>query len=154
MQLGHLYSSDEQKVRGITGAHWLNFLNDDWGERLGGLERLRDQLPADSSTVEPYNGGVSIHVGQYPEPGHMDDRLPPRYVWLNRVLKSIRVPRLGYHIGNTPGELALPEDAMPYFTRFDAASEALGLQLQSDEGDDPSAPKDLADWARANRTSV
>ena len=28
---------------------------------------------------------------------------------------------------------------MPYFTRFDAASEALGRQLQIDEGGDPSA---------------
>lgn len=139
VHLAEIYSLFDQRVVGITGAHWLNFLNDDWIEKLGGLEHLRDQLPADSFAVEPYEGGVFIQAGPYPEPGHKHDGLPPRYVWLNRVLKPIRVADFGYHMGNTPGELALPEDAMPYFTRFDAASEALGRQLEIDEGDNPSA---------------
>ena len=115
-------------LKGISGAHWLNFLDDDWVTRLGGLEHLQSQLPDDSFTVEAYPGGVFIQAGAYPEPGHKDDGLPSRYVWLNRVLKPIRLPAMQYHMGDTPGQLALPEDALSYFTRFDAASDALSSE--------------------------
>ena len=139
VQLSGLYSFYDQKPKGITGAHWLNFLSTDWIEKLGGLEHLRDQLPADSFTVEPYDGGIFIQAGPYPEPGHKNDGLPPRYVWLNRVLKPIRVADISYHRGNTPGELASQEDVLPYLTRFDVASDALGRQLEVDESNTPSA---------------
>ncbi|SFQ38717.1 type VI immunity family protein [Variovorax sp. 770b2] len=130
-------------LKGISGAHWLNFLDDDWVTRLGGLEHLRSQLPEDLFKVEACPGGVFIQAGAYPEPGHKDDGLPPRYVWLNRVLKPIRLPAMQYHMGDTPGQLALPEDALSYFTRFDAASDALGSESnQAAKGSDLSvAPR-------------
>jgi hypothetical protein len=114
---------------GISGAHWLNFLDDEWVARSGGLEHLCSQLPPETFAVEPCSGGVFIQAGPHPEPGHKEDGLPPRYVWLNRVLKPIRMSKMQYHTGSTHGQLALPEDAEPYFMRFDAASDALGEEF-------------------------
>jgi hypothetical protein len=104
---------------GIDSPHWLNFLNDYWVERLGGIEAIKAQLPADRFVVEPYEGGLFIQAGPYPEPGHKEDGLPPDYVWLNRVLKPIRSPTMVYCMGDTPGQLAQDQGAYEYFTRFD-----------------------------------
>jgi hypothetical protein len=134
-QLGN----SREGLLGISGAHWLNFLNDDWVVRLGGVEHLRSELAPETFTVEPYSGGLFIQAGPHPEPGHKDDGLPPRYVWLNRVLKPVRVAKMQYHIGSTPGQLALPEDAGTYFTRFDDASDALGDRLDIAKREDSAA---------------
>ncbi len=124
VQANRLYCASKG-VKGISGAHWLNFLADEWIEKLGGLEALRKRLPEDVFVVESYPGGVFIQAGPYPEPGHKEDGFPPAYVRLNRVLMPIRVARFGYHMGSTLGELALPEDWEPYFRRFDRVSEEL-----------------------------
>lgn len=119
----------EQGLLGIDSPHWMNFLADHWVGKLGGIDALRAQLPAETFVVEPYDGGVYIQAGPYPEPGHKEDGLPPAYVWLNRVLMPVRAPEMVYHTGDEPGELARYQGAKPYFTRFDAASDKLGASL-------------------------
>ncbi|MDC8784034.1 type VI immunity family protein [Roseateles koreensis] len=119
LQLGDIFWSTKGGHIGINSPHWLNFLHDRWVQKLGGVEAIRAQLPADHFVVEPYEGGLFIQAGAYPEPGHRDDGLPPNYVLLNQVLKPIRAPEMGYCYGDTPGELARYQGAYEYFTRFD-----------------------------------
>jgi hypothetical protein len=131
---------------GIDSPHWLNFLSDYWIAKLGGIDALRAQLPEETFVVEPYDGGVFIQAGAYPEPGHRDDGLPPAYVWLNRVLMPVRAPTMVYCMGDEPGQLATHQGAKEYFTRFDAASAKLADYTQSKgsaSADGSSAPTSL-----------
>jgi Protein of unknown function (DUF3396) len=130
IQMGRLFRGEEGLL-GIDSPHWLNFLNDHWVAKLGGIEALRAQLPEETFVVEPYDGGVFIQAGAYPEPGHRDDGLPPAYVWLNRVLKPVRAPEMVYCMGDEPGQLARYQGAHEYFTRFDAASAKLADYTQT-----------------------
>ncbi|MFV5215089.1 type VI immunity family protein [Azonexus caeni] len=124
MQMSNLFWN-EQGHLGIDSPHWLNVLGARWVEKLGGFDALKAKLPEDVFVVEPCGEGVFIQAGPYPEPGHKDDGLPPAYVWLNRVLLPVRAPKMVYCFGDNPGQLAQRQGAMPYFTRFDAASAKL-----------------------------
>ena len=135
VQMGSLFHWEKGHL-GIDSPHWLNFLSDHWVAKLGGLEALRAQLPAETFLVEPYDGGVFIQAGALPEPGHRDDGPPPAYVWLNRVLKPVRAPAMAYCMGDEPGQLGIDQGAQGYFTRFDAASEKLGMPPVSQVAND------------------
>ncbi|CAN5433538.1 hypothetical protein BH11PSE9_BH11PSE9_22230 [soil metagenome] len=119
VQISDAYDEFRGGHVGIDSPHWLNFLNDGWVQKLGGVEGIRAQLPSDRFVVEAYRGGLFIQAGAYPEPGHIADGLPQAYVWLNRVLKPIRSPTMAYCYGDTPGQLATDQGAYEYFTRFD-----------------------------------
>lgn len=138
VQLGDVFN-DEKGPLGIDSPHWLNFMNDYWVDKLGGIEALRAQLPAETFVVEPYDGGVFIQAGPYPEPGHRDDGLPSAYVWLNRVLRPVRAPTMVYCMGDEPGQLATHQGAKEYFTRFDAASAKLAEYSQTEAASTPDA---------------
>ena len=133
VQMAGIYHLERGHL-GIDSPHWLNFLSDRWVGKLGGVDAIRAQLPDETFTVEPYEGGLFVQAGEYPEPGHKTDGLPPPYVWLNRVFKPIRAPTMVYCMGDEPGQLAQNHGARQYFTRFDAASEKLPPWPASNDG--------------------
>jgi len=87
---------NQNAFSGLLAANWLNVVDDDCVERLGGLsavnQRLAELPGGDRIGVEPYPGGLLLQAGESPllnEPGQ-PGQVPAVYQPVARLLRPLR----------------------------------------------------------------
>lgn len=108
-----------QLTDGIKGADWITILGDEFLERLGGKQKLIDQLD-DNFTFYDYPGGTMIQAGPAPQIGDVKRKHIPRfYKQLGNILKPIRAEmNVTYLKPPLPG-IDAKEKSEQWFARFD-----------------------------------
>lgn len=114
--------TDEKMRNGLRSVNWQTFFNNEWLEKLGGTSSLHVSLSDPAIGIIPYNGGVIIQAGEWPELGWIKDNpYPEVYVKVNNALKPIRAPEidsLGY--GSIAGEIRFDKNSTArWLARFD-----------------------------------
>ncbi|MBD2801705.1 DUF3396 domain-containing protein [Xenorhabdus sp. M] len=112
-------NDDDCYRNGIRSINWYTFFQDEWLNKLGGMEKLSTDLGDKHIHIMKYEGGVIVRAGDWPELGWKKETpYPESYVKVNNVLKPIRAPEINnLSYGTTAGE-----------TRFDKTSTAQWLK--------------------------
>ncbi|EIU7556869.1 DUF3396 domain-containing protein [Providencia rettgeri] len=116
---------------GIRSINWYTILSDEWVNKIGGGTYLKQQFMNDDIHLLPYQGGIVIKAGEWPELGWVErDPYPKLYVKVNHVLKPIRTPSFkSFHLGSISGEIRLDERlTKEWQERLDAEGEKLELK--------------------------
>lgn len=104
----------------IKGVSWLTIVGNALLDKLGGVEKVKQQLKQPGLQVRPYRGGLIVQAGDYPALGGEEEGLPPLYVAVNRVFKPIRIPdpdQLHHHM---PDRESFDKEAtLRWYARFD-----------------------------------
>ena len=112
----------------IFGVGWLTAINKAMVEKVGGLPRLRSELPANWFAKYDYGNGLAIQAGPEPEiaPVELDPK-PSIYVLPAMALKDIRLPDSDdLHYGSKDGEPRLIGlAAKQWMARFDVPEDEL-----------------------------
>ena len=89
-------------IDGIKTVNWLTAINYEWFNKIMEEEALNSELPMNWFIGYDYGTGVVIQAGTLPLSGSVEeDPLPAPYVLLNRILKPLRVEKIGsLHRGN------------------------------------------------------
>ncbi|MBJ9374557.1 type VI immunity family protein, partial [Acinetobacter sp. TGL-Y2] len=89
-------------IEGIKTVSWLTAINYEWFNSIKEEEALNSELPMNWFIGYDYGTGIVIQAGALPLMGSVEsDPLPAPYVLLNRVLKPLRVEKIGdLHRGN------------------------------------------------------
>ncbi|EKK3976245.1 type VI immunity family protein [Cronobacter sakazakii] len=114
--------TDKHSREGIRSVNWHTFFNNDWLNKLGGIQYLRSALGNSSIEIIPYDVGVIIRAGEWPELGWIKDNpYPELYVKVNKVLKPIRAPEIGsLGYGSIAGEIRFDDSSTArWLARFD-----------------------------------
>ncbi|QBX82574.1 type VI immunity family protein [Citrobacter tructae] len=114
--------TDKRLRNGFRTINWQTFFNNEWLEKLGGMSYLRSTLSNPAINITPYNGGVIIRAGEWPELGWVNDNpYPELYVKVNNVLKPIRAPEIGsLGYGSIAGEIRFDDNSTArWLARFD-----------------------------------
>ena len=83
-------------IDGIKTVNWLTAINYEWFNKIREEEALNSELPMNWFIGYDYGTGVVIQAGTLPLSGSVeDDPLPAPYVLLNKVLKPLRVEKIG-----------------------------------------------------------
>ena len=114
--------TDNKMRNGLRSINWQTFFNNEWLEKLGGMSYLCGTLSDPAIKIIPYQGGVIIRAGEWPELGWVKDNpYPEHYIKVNKVLKPIRAPKidsLGY--GSIAGEVRFDSHSTAkWLSRFD-----------------------------------
>ncbi|MEB8679322.1 DUF3396 domain-containing protein [Cronobacter malonaticus] len=116
-------SNTDKKMRaGLRSVNWYTFFNNEWLNKLGGIQYLRSALSNASIEIIPYDAGVIIRAGEWPELGWVKDNpYPELYVKVNKVLKPIRAPEIGsLGYGSIAGEIRFDRNSTArWLARFD-----------------------------------
>ncbi|EIX1501784.1 type VI immunity family protein [Cronobacter sakazakii] len=116
-------SNTDKKMRaGLRSVNWYTFFNNEWLNKLGGVQYLRSALGNASIEIIPYDAGVIIRAGEWPELGWVKDNpYPELYVKVNKVLKPIRAPEIGsLGYGSIAGEIRFDRNSTArWLARFD-----------------------------------
>jgi hypothetical protein len=81
----------------IKGGNWVTVLSDHWVDKLGGVEKMRQQLDGPEFRIDEYPGGATILAGSIPELGDRERQIDtPNYRKVAHLLKPIRAT---YHPG-------------------------------------------------------
>jgi len=107
---------------GIRSINWYTFFNNEWLGKLGGMSYLQGALSDPAITITPYNGGIIIRAGEWPELGWVKDNpYPEFYVKVNNILKPIRAPEIGsLGYGSIAGEIRFDKNSTAkWLARFD-----------------------------------
>jgi hypothetical protein len=123
---------------------WLTAINHDMVEKIGGLFRIRSELPLDWFALYDYGAGLVIQAGPKPNIAAVaDDPLPATYVLPNMLLKEVRVPEIGdLHYGSKDGEPRIVgKAAEDWLARFDIPEDQL-LQYKAKLLDEPKLTKE------------
>lgn len=115
---------DKHLRNGIRSINWYTFINDEWLAKLGGITTLREQLPDPRIALLPYDGGLIVRAGDWPELGWVKQNpYPELYVAVNRAFKPIRAPEIaGMAYGSICGEIRYNDiSTAQWLARFDAA---------------------------------
>jgi hypothetical protein len=123
---------------------WLTAINHDMVEKIGGLFRIRSELPHDWFALYDYGAGLIIQAGPKPNIAAVaDDPLPATYVLPNMLLKEVRVPEIGdLHYGSKDGEPRIVgKAAEDWLARFDIPEDQL-LQYKAKLLDEPKLTKE------------
>jgi hypothetical protein len=101
-------------TQGIKGGNWMTILSDHWVGKLGGVEKMRQQLDGPQFRIDEYPGGAMILAGSIPELGDRELQIDtPNYRTLAHLLKPIRTT---HH----PGSGAFRGDVFEaWLARFD-----------------------------------
>ena len=120
LEVDYPVSQAKHLGEGIKGVNWLTLLGDEWLERVGGRDRLREQLDA-SFIFHDYRGGLLIQAGPHPQLGDLKiNNVPEHYRTLSRVLKPIRVDYPVALQHTHPKQATLDrERTAQWFARFD-----------------------------------
>ncbi|SQI35956.1 Protein of uncharacterised function (DUF3396) [Leminorella richardii] len=115
---------DKQYRDGITSVNWYTFFDNGWLTKLGGQQALLAAFDKTDITLLPYEGGMVVRAGEWPELGWIEkDPYPDLYVKVNQALRPIRAPKLdsmGY--GSNAGEIRFDERSTAcWLARFDNA---------------------------------
>ncbi|RKG40966.1 type VI immunity family protein [Acinetobacter rongchengensis] len=102
MDVGNPYLESDNLIKGIKTVNWLTAINYEWFNRIKEEEALNSELPMSWFIGYDYGTGVVIQAGTLPLGGSVEeDPLPAPYVLLNRILKPLRVEKIGsLHRGN------------------------------------------------------
>ena len=114
--------TDKYSREGIRSVNWYTFFNNEWLEKLGGIIYLRSALSEPAIKVIPYDSGVIIRAGEWPELGWVKDTpYPALYVRVNNVLKPVRAPEIGsLGYGSIAGEIRFDDfSTARWLSRFD-----------------------------------
>lgn len=110
----------ELKNHSIKGVNWLTIVGNELLNKLGGPDKVQQQLHIPGVQVHPYSSGLIVQAGDYPSLGAEDEGLPPLYVAVNRVFKPIRIAdpdQLHYHM---PDRESFDKEAtLRWYGRFD-----------------------------------
>lgn len=123
--------TDRGLREGIRSINWYTILSDEWVNKIGGEVYLKQQFMNDDIHLLPYQGGIVIKAGEWPELGWVErDPYPKLYVKVNHVLKPIRTPSFkSFHLGSISGEIRLDERlTKEWQERFDAEGENWTVQ--------------------------
>lgn len=114
--------TDKHLRNGIRSINWYTFINDEWLTKLGGAMQLREQLADSRISLLPYDGGLIVRAGEWPELGWVKQTpYPELYVAVNRAFKPIRAPKIDSpHYGSICGEIRYDEiSTAQWLARFD-----------------------------------
>lgn len=117
-------STNRGMRNGFSSVNWYTFLADEWVEKLGGKGQLVTRFDSTDIMLLPYDGGVVIRAGEWPELGWIEkDPYPDLYVKVNQVLKPVRTPDMGsFGNGSIAGEIRFnKESTARWLARFDNA---------------------------------
>lgn len=119
------HASSLELIDHIKGVNWFTILGNTYVERLGGEDAIRHALSGRGDIeIQPYNNGLIIRAGQYPELGASEDGLPTAYVAVNKVVKPVRIPNPDQLHSYSPyGDCFDEESTARWYARFDQASE-------------------------------
>lgn len=123
--------ADKSLREGIRSINWYTILSAEWVSKIGGEVYLKQQFASDDIHLLPYQGGIVIKAGEWPELGWVErEPYPKLYVKVNHVLKPIRTPSFkSFHLGSISGEIRLDERlTKEWLERFDAEGEKLDRQ--------------------------
>jgi len=123
MDVGSPTKESNNLISGIKTVSWLTAINYEWFNKIQ-EEALNSELPMSWFIGYDYGTGIIIQAGNLPLNGFVDeDPLPAVYVLLNRVLKPLRVEKIGsLHRGNHNNEenpLITGYRAEAWMKRFD-----------------------------------
>ncbi|EAO2687456.1 DUF3396 domain-containing protein [Salmonella enterica] len=81
---------------GILSPNWLNLLDDEYLDALGGYDNVLKKLQGSHAQIHKYNGGVVISASEYPQLCENGEPLtvPEDYRIVSRALKPIRSKQL------------------------------------------------------------
>ncbi|WP_411704215.1 type VI immunity family protein [Edaphovirga cremea] len=114
--------TDKYSRTGIRSVNWQTFFNNEWLKKLGGMSYLCGALSDPEIKITPYDGGVIIQAGEWPELGWVNDTpYPELYVKVNKVLKPIRASEIGsLGYGSIAGEIRYDDNSTAkWLSRFD-----------------------------------
>ena len=109
---------------GFSSINWYTFLADEWVEKLGGKRALANHFDNTEIKLLPYEGGLAIRAGEWPELGWVErEPYPDLYVKVNQVLKPVRTPEMGsFGNGSIAGEIRFNKTSTTqWLARFDNA---------------------------------
>ncbi|MDR0236766.1 type VI immunity family protein, partial [Acinetobacter sp.] len=124
MDVGNPYLESDNLLNGIKTVSWLTAINYEWFNPIKEQESLNSELPMNWFIGYDYGTGIVIQAGNLPVNGFVDeDPLPAPYILLNRILKPLRVEKIGsLHRGNHNNEenpLITGYRAEAWMKRFD-----------------------------------
>lgn len=102
MDVGSPTKESNNLINGIKTVSWLTAINYEWFNKIKEKEMLNSELPMNWFVGYDYGNGVVFQSGTLPLSGSVEeDPLPAPYVLLNRILKPLRVEKIGsLHRGN------------------------------------------------------
>jgi len=131
---GILVSGAVKAHTGIKTVSWLTAVNYQLLEKVGGMSKLRSELPMDWFATYDYGGGVVIQSGPKPEAAPVDESgvKPALLVLPNMLLKQVRAPQVRLHFASAGSEFRLIGlAAEEWLQRFDIdESELLQYKAQ------------------------
>ena len=124
MDVGSPTKESNNLISGIKTISWLTAINYEWFNPIKEQESLNSELPMNWFIGYDYGTGIVIQAGNLPVNGFVDeDPLPAPYILLNRILKPLRVEKIGsLHRGNHNNEenpLITGYRAEAWMKRFD-----------------------------------
>lgn len=122
-----------RNVNQIRGVNWLTFLGTTMLDEIGGTDRLAERLKTatgefdgtatDDPVVHPYDGGVVIRAGQYPQLGDRNiSGVPISYQIVNAALRPwlfTAYENKPTRLIKVPRPLDAYDETMGWVTRFD-----------------------------------
>jgi hypothetical protein len=119
-------------LAGLKTVSWLTAVNRDMVELVGGLSRIRSELPMDWFALYDYGAGLVIQAGPKPEAAPTDQPKPARLVLPNKLLQLVRAPKVDLHYASKDGEPRLTGwGAEQWLKRFDIdESELMAYKAQ------------------------
>ncbi|WP_151959776.1 type VI immunity family protein [Acinetobacter bereziniae] len=102
MDVGSPTKESNNLISGIKTVSWLTAINYEWFNPIKEEQALNSELPMSWFIGYDYGTGIVIQAGNLALNGFVEeDPLPAPYVLLNRVLKPLRVEKIGsLHRGN------------------------------------------------------
>ena len=115
------YSMGRELQEHIKGVNWFTVLGNTYVERLGGEDAIRHALSGHGDVdVQPYDHGLIIRAGMYPELGAQEDGPPAAYVAVNKVVRPVRIPNPDQLHSYSPyGDCFDMESTARWYARFD-----------------------------------
>lgn len=104
MDVGHPVSGSSHSHEGIKTVSWLTAVNYDMVEKVGGLMRIRSELPMTWFALYDYGSGLVIQAGPTPEAAPTDQPKPARLVLPNMLFREVRSPQINVHYSSKDGE--------------------------------------------------
>ncbi len=96
MDVGNPYLESDNLLNGIKTVSWLTAINYEWFNPIKEEQALNSELPMNWFIGYDYGTGIVIQAGNLALNGFVEeDPLPAPYVLLNRVLKPLRVEKIG-----------------------------------------------------------
>lgn len=117
---GNLVAGAANAHLGIKTVSWLTAINQEYLEKIGGMEALWSELPLDWFRLINYGEGLVIQAGPQPDAAPVDDPVPARLVLPDMLLRPLRAPTVRMHYASAESEPRLIGAAAErWLTRFD-----------------------------------